>query len=103
MATTKDYQDFVLEQLSELEAITCKPMMGEYLLYYDNILFGGIYDNRLLIKRVEGNKKYNLSEQIPYEGAKPMYFIRDIENRELVSEIVLETCKELPRKIKKYK
>lgn len=101
MATTKDYKDFVLEQLSGLETITCRPMMGEYLLYYDNILFGGIYDNRLLIKCVEGNKKYNLPEQIPYEGAQPMYFIRDIENRELVSEIILETCKELPRKIKK--
>lgn len=101
MRTTNDYKDFVLEQLSGLDNITCRPMMGEYLLYYDSILFGGLYNNRLLIKKVEGNKKYNLPEQIPYEGAKPMYFIADIENTELVNEIILETCKELPKKIKK--
>ena len=64
-------------------------------------VFGGIYNNRFLIKRVEGNKKYNLPEQIPYESAKTMYQIEDIENRDLVSEIVLETCKELPKKTKK--
>lgn len=101
MKTTKEYKDYVLEQLSELDTITCRPMMGEYLLYYDTILFGGIYNNRLLIKCVERNKKYNLIEQIPYEGAKFMYQIEDIENKELVREIILETCKELPRKIRK--
>ena len=69
------------------------------LLYYDNILFGGIYDNRLLVKCVKGNKKYNLTEQIPYEGAKKMYQIEDIENKEMNKEIILETYKELPRKI----
>ena len=56
MATTKDYKDFVLENLNILNNITCKPMMGEYLLYYKNTLFGGIYDNRLLIKKVDSNK-----------------------------------------------
>lgn len=101
MKTTKDYKEFVLEQLSELETITCRPMMGEYLLYYNSILFGGIYNNRLLIKIVEGNKKYGLSEQIPYEGAKPMYQIDDLENRELTKEIILATCQELPKKNKK--
>lgn len=101
MKTTKDYKEFVLEQLSELESITCRPMMGEYLLYYDNILFGGIYNNRLLIKKVEGNKRYDLSEQIPYEGAKPMYQIDNIENRELTKEIIETTCQELPKKSKK--
>lgn len=50
MATSKEYKDYILDQLSFLENITCKAMMGEYLLYYNNILFGGIYDNRLLIK-----------------------------------------------------
>lgn len=94
MATTKEYKDFVLEQLDLLDAISCKPMMGEYLLYYDGILFGGIYDNRLLVKIVSDNKKYNMQEQIPYENAKPMYLIEDIDNKELLKEIVLETCKE---------
>ncbi len=60
MATTKDYKDFVLKQLSLLNNITCKSMMGEYLLYYNGILFGGIYDDRLLIKIVASNKKYNM-------------------------------------------
>jgi hypothetical protein len=61
-------------------------------------LFGGIYDNRFLVKIVETNKKYNMEEEIPYETAKPMYLIEDIENRELLKEIIIETCKSLPKK-----
>ncbi len=72
--------------------------MGEYLLYYNNILFGGIYDNRFLVKIVETNKKFNMEEEIPYETAKPMYLIEDIDNKELLREIVIETCKSLPKK-----
>ena len=93
MATSKEYKDFILEQLNLLEGITCKPMMGEYLLYYNNILFGGIYDDRLLVKIVETNKKYNMSEEIPYETAKPMYLVDDVDNKELLKEIIIETCK----------
>ena len=95
MATSKEYKDFILEQLQILDNITCKPMMGEYLLYYNNILFGGIYDDRLLVKIVETNKKYNMEEQIPYETAKPMYMVDDVDNCELLKEIVIETCKGL--------
>lgn len=98
MATTKDYRDFVLEQLSLLDNITCKSMMGEYLLYYNNILFGGIYDNRLLVKIVDSNKKYNMKESVPYDGAKPMYLVDDIDNRESLKDIVMDTCKDLPNK-----
>lgn len=98
MATTKDYRDFIVEQLSVLDNITCRPMMGEYLLYYGGILFGGIYDGRLLVKIVESNKKYNMPEAIPYDGAKPMYHILDVDDKELLSEIVIDTCKDLPRK-----
>lgn len=98
MATTKDYRDYILEQLSLLDSITCRPMMGEYLLYYDNILFGGIYDSRLLVKIVESNKKYNLEEVIPYKGAKPMYLVDCLDDREALREIVLDTSKSLPRK-----
>ncbi len=98
MATTKDYRDFVLEQLNLLENITCKSMMGEYLLYCNNILFGGIYDNKLLIKMVDSNKKYNMQEQIPYENAKPMYLVHDIDSKEKLKEIIVETCKELRNK-----
>ena len=99
MATSKDYKYFILEQLSLLDNITCKSMMGEYLLYYNNILFGGIYDDRLLVKIVDNNKKYNMQESIPYDGAKPMYLVDDIDNQEALKEIVIETCKDLPSKM----
>ena len=98
MATTKDYRDFVLEQLSLLDNITCKSMMGEYLLYYNNILVGGIYDDRLLVKIVDSNKKYDMQESIPYDGSKPMYLVDDIDNQETLKEIVIDTCKDLPNK-----
>ena len=95
MATTKDYRDYILEQLNLLDNITCKSMMGEYLLYYNGILFGGIYDDRLLVKIVDSNKKYNMQESIPYENAKPMYLIDDVDNQETIRDIVLDTCKGL--------
>ena len=95
MATTKEYRDFILEQLNILENITCKPMMGEYLLYYKKILFGGIYDDRLLIKKVENNKKYNMKESIPYKGAKPMYLVDDLENSDKLKNIIIDTYKYL--------
>ena len=95
MATTKDYRDFILEQLSSLDNITCKSMMGEYLLYYNGILFGGIYDDRLLVKIVDNNKKYNMQESIPYESAKPMFLVDDVDNKEVLRDIVLDTYKDL--------
>ena len=98
MATSKEYKEFILEQLGLLDNITCKAMMGEFLLYYNNVLFGGIYDNRLLVKIVDTNKKYNMQEQIPYESAKPMYLVNDVDNKELLKEIVIETSKGLPNK-----
>ena len=98
MATSKEYKEFILEQLDLLDNITCKAMMGEFLLYYNNVLFGGIYDNRLLVKIVDTNKKYNMNEQIPYETAKLMYLVDDVDNKELLKEIVIETCKGLSNK-----
>ena len=98
MATSKEYKDFILEQLDLLDNITCKAMMGEFLLYYNNVLFGGIYDNRLLVKIVDTNKKYSMQEQIPYETAKSMYLVDDVDNKELLKEIVIETCKGLSNK-----
>ena len=94
MSTTKEYKDYILDQLSILNDITYKPMMGEFLLYYKGVLFGGIYDDRLLVKKVEKNKKYNMEESIPYENAKPMYLV-DVDNKELLKEIVLDTYKGL--------
>ena len=95
MASSKEYRDFVLEQLDLLDDINCKPMMGEYLLYNNGLLFGGIYDDRLLFKIVDSNKHYNMKEAIPYKGAKPMYLVEDIDNQELLKEIVVDTCEGL--------
>jgi len=91
MASTKEYRDYIMEQLRLLDNIKYRPMMSEYLLYYNGILFGGIYDDRLLIKKLEINKKYNLKEEIPYDGAKPMYYIENTDNIELLKEIIVDT------------
>ena len=72
-------------------------MMEEYLLYYNGILFYGIYDDRLLVKIVDSNKKYNMQESIPYECAKSMYLVDDVDNQERLRDIVLDTCKYLKK------
>lgn len=94
MATTKEYKDYILEQLSILDGITIKPMMGEYLLYYNGVLFGGIYDDRLLVKKTDTNTEYEMEEQIPYPGAKSMYLV-DSDNQDTLKDVVLDTCKGL--------
>lgn len=66
-------------------------MMGEYLLYLNGILFGGIYDDRLLVKIVPENEQYKMSESIPYDGAKPMYLVEDVDDKEKLSKIVINT------------
>ena len=98
MATTKEYRDFVIEQLNTLDNITYRPMMGEYLLYYNNILIGGIYDDRLLIKIVDSNKKYHMLEAMPYDKAKPMYLVDNIEDANKLRRIIQDTYKDLNAK-----
>ncbi len=98
MASTKEYRNFILDELNILDNITYKPMMGEYLLYYHNILFGGIYDDRLLIKITDNNQKYNMEKIIPYPNAKPMFWIDDVDNPELLKEIILDTYNDLIKK-----
>ena len=95
MASSKEYKDFILDELSILDNITYRPMMGEFLLYYNEILFGGIYDDRFLVKIVEGNKKYNMRETIPYKNAKPMFLVDNVDNVETLRDIVIDTCKSL--------
>ena len=97
MASTKEYRDFILEQLSILDKVTYKLMMGEYLLYYNDLLFGGIYDDRLLVKKVDTNKEYEMQESIPYKGAKPMYLVDDVDNQDTLKDIVLDTCRGLKK------
>ena len=98
MATSKEFRDYVVEALTmALGEVTCRPMMGEYLLYYKGELFGGIYDGRVLIKIAETNKKFGLCEEIPYKGAKPMFMIEDLDESEKVKAIIFETLKGLTK------
>lgn len=87
MASSKDYSDYVLELLRETDNITYKKMMGEFMLYKDNILFGGIYDNRFLIKKTKTLDNSGLKEQIPYPSAKPMLLV-DSEDPDEIKELV---------------
>jgi len=91
MSSTKEYRDYILEQLSDVPNITCRPMMGEFLLYSDGVLFGGIYDDRLLVKMVPETAEYQMPKATPYPGAKPMYLVEDIDDRESLTEIIIKT------------
>lgn len=94
MPSNKEYLDYVLDLLREVNGISYKKMMGEYILYKDNIVFGGIYDNRFLIKKCSYSESLNLKEIIPYPTSKGLYLI-DIENPDEVKEIVLNIVKDL--------
>ena len=89
ISSTKEYLDFVLGQLNGID-ITYKKMMGEYLLYKDGILFGGIYDDRLLIKPTEKAKELlpNAEYAVPYDGAKPMIFCNFVDDSERLTDFI---------------
>lgn len=87
MASSRDYLTFVLELLRELNGISYKKMMGEYILYKDDIIFGGIYDNRFLVKKTKSLLDSGMKEHIPYPNAKPMLLV-DSEDPDLVKELV---------------
>ena len=97
MATSKDYLAYVLDLLRDVSGISYKYMMGEYILYKDKIIFGGIYDNRFLIKKTKSLKEYDFKEAIPYPTGKEMYLI-DIENPDEIKEIVMKAYKDLKKK-----
>ena len=94
MVSTKEYRDYILEQLSLVPNVTCRPMMGEYLLYADGVLFGGIYDDRLLVKITPENGEFGMSEALPYEGAKKMYLVDKVDDKNKLKEIVDEATTE---------
>ena len=94
MASSKEYRDFILEQLSNLRP-AYKAMMGEFLIYVNGIYFGGVFDNRFLIKKTAANAKYELPEELPYDGAKPMYLVENVDDREYLETLVSETVKTL--------
>ena len=94
MASSKDYFQFVLELLKEVRNISYKKMMGEYILYKDDVIFGGVYDNRFLIKKTKSLLNSGLKEQIPYPNAKPMLLV-DSEDPDEIKEIVELVYKDL--------
>ena len=102
MASSKEFLDFVLEQLSILPDVGYRRMMGEYVIYYRGKVIGGIYDNRLLIKPTSTalNIMPNARMGIPYTNAKPMIMIDDIENSELLTLLFNTVYAELPNKPK---
>lgn len=103
MASSKDYLTFVLEQLAGLEEITYRPMMGEYIIYYKGRIIGGIYDDRFLVKPLPSARRLmpDASAEVPYEGAKEMLMVENINNRDFLQELVMAMYQELPEKSKK--
>ena len=103
MASSKEYLDFILEQLSGLENITWKAMMGEYILYYRGKIIGGIYDDRFLVKPVKSalDMMPDADREIPYEGAKEMLLVDNVDNREFLRELLEAMYDELPAPKKK--
>ena len=98
MASTREYLDFVLDQLSGLPEITYRGMMGEFILYDRGRIFGGIYDDRLLVKDTPAARALmpDAHLELPYEGAKPMLLVEDIDSREMLQELVEAMYPELP-------
>ena len=98
MASSKDYLQFVLEQLSELQEITYRAMMGEFIIYYRGKIVGGIYDDRLLVKPVKSAISYmpTAPYELPYEGAKEMLLVDEVDNKEFLTGLFHAMYDELP-------
>ena len=105
MASSKEYLEFILDQLSGLEEISYRAMMGEYIIYYCGIVVGGIYDDRFLVKPTKSAKAMmpNAAMELPYEGAKEMLLVNNVENREFLQEILEAMYNELPAPKKRNK
>lgn len=98
MASSKEYLQFILEQLSDLEEINYRAMMGEYILYYRGKIIGGIYDDRLLVKPVKSAISYMPTAvyELPYDGAKEMLLVEDVDSKEFLSGLFNAMYDELP-------
>ena len=103
MASSKEYLDFILEQLSELDEITYKAMMGEYIIYYREKIVGGIYDDRFLVKPVKSaiSLMPNSIYELPYEGAKEMLLVDDVDSKKFLTRLFIAMYNELPTPKKK--
>lgn len=98
MASIKEYLQFILEQLSDLEEISYRAMMGEYIIYYRGKIVGGIYDDRLLVKPVRSAISYmpTAAYELPYDGAKKMLLVEDVDSREFLTGLFNAMYDELP-------
>ena len=98
MASKKEYLDFILEQLSLLRGISYRAMMGEYVLYYRGKVFGGIFDDRFLVKAVPAaaERMPGASREIPYPGAKEMLLVDNVDDRDFLQELIPAIYDELP-------
>ena len=98
MASSKDYSDYILEQLSELEDVSYRAMMGEYIIYYRGKVVGGIYDDRFLVKPTKSAVAMmpDADLEIPYKGAKEMLLVDNVENKEFLRELLEAMYDELP-------
>ena len=105
MASSKEYLEYILEQLSDLDDISYRAMMGEYIIYYRGKIVGGIYDDRFLIKPVKSAMAMmpDASMELPYEGAKEMILIDDVDDRDFLNELLDAMYDELPAPRKKIK
>jgi TfoX/Sxy family transcriptional regulator of competence genes len=105
MASSKDYLEYILDQLSGLDDVSCRAMMGEYIIYYRGKIVGGIYDDRFLVKPVKAAVAMmpNADLELPYEGAKEMLLVDDVENRNFLNELMKAMYPELPVPKKKKK
>lgn len=103
MASSKGYLNFVLDQLSDLEDITFRQMMGEYIIYYRGKIIGGIYDDRFLVKPTKSvlEKIPNALYEVPYDGAKEMILVEEIDNHEFLRELFFAMYEELPEQKRK--
>lgn len=105
MASSKEYLEYVLEQLSELDEITYKAMMGEYIIYYRGKIIGGIYDDRFLVKDIKAASDMmpEAELELPYEGAKKMLLVDEIDNRDFLAGLLKAMYEELPTPKKKQR
>ena len=98
MASTKEYLDFILEQLSDLDEISFRAMMGEYIIYYRGKVVGSIYDNRFLLKPTKSALAMipDANMELPYEGGKEMLLVDDVDNKKSLTELLQAVYNELP-------
>ena len=103
MASNKEYLDFILEQLSGLEEISWRAMMGEYIIYYRGRVIGGVYDNRFLVKPTKTALAMmpEAERELPYEGAREMLLVDNVDNRAFLRELIEAMYDELPTSTKK--